>query len=189
MPYGGIAGDLAAIPTFITQFEVFNTTTPALYTSSLTEQIRNDSTAWTLNEDDFPILVWQNQVGSPYSQCDLVPANITFTATQPISDDPTCCSGVLSKASHQERALDLPIIGQLGNHSFAPRDYTRSDDVTQTYYHSCDVTRLTDPQSGERVKIPPGNYRALLRVQKLFSATFESQEDYASYLSHAFEVK
>lgn len=180
VPYAGIAGDLGSIPTFVNEFKVFNTTTPALYNSSLTEQVRNDTTRYTLKDDDYPTLVWQQQVGTPYLQCDLVPANISYKATTPIIDDPECCTAALPGAMHGREIDEVPIVGQLLNFTHAARDY--ADTVTQ-----CSATQITDPKTRELVDIPRGKYRILLRVQRLFATAFKTGE-YDSYLSHAFEV-
>lgn len=189
VPYAGFAGDLVSIPAFVSQFGIFNTTTPSLYTSDLDEQIRNDTTVWTLQNDDYPVLVWQHQVGSQYFQCDLVNANISFQASQPILDDPECCTSQLPEGMQQRQAADFEIVGQLANFTNLPRDYIVSGDPEDSFFSSCVVRRIKDEASGKRKTVPPGMYRVLLRVQKLFATSFFGPDDYASYLSHAFEVK
>ncbi|CAO1614885.1 unnamed protein product [Sympodiomycopsis kandeliae] len=186
VPYAGIAGDLAAIPTFVTQFGVFNTTTPALYDPSLREQVRNDTSKWK-NESKSgktPVLVWQNQVGSKYYQCDLVSARINFKATQPIVDDPTCCTSTLGD---QRRETDhIESVGLLANGTTIGRNDAAGEAGAD--FNSCDTSQILDKAKGAYVPTPPGQYRALLRVQKLFAESF-GPADYSSYLSHMFEIK
>jgi hypothetical protein len=99
VPYGGIAGVLSSLPSIQSGLSTYNTSLPALYAPGLEEQITNDTTVWSINEQiegTSPVFAFALQTPSERIYIDLVAAYIDYKATFPIIDDPSPKQGYLA---------------------------------------------------------------------------------------------
>jgi hypothetical protein len=136
LPYTGIAGSLRTIPALVSGPTPFNTSLPALFDSDTNEQIRNDSTHWTLSSQEngtYPQLYYMLQTPTLQLACDVVKADIVYTPTIPIIDDPTCCGAKFKDLTERDsdgktpgvykRFDEVPTVGRLVARDKVPRDY------------------------------------------------------------------
>lgn len=203
VPYAGVAGAVEDVGPFDTTFQLFNTTLPALFSPDATEQVQKDYTTFQLNGTDksWPVLAWFASLGSEYSTCDLVPANISFSPTQPIVDAPFALGNQLGtdepstqsplRRTHKvEQFDDVSVVARYFNTTFQDRDHTTSTHLRGDYTVStCQVAPTGfDPHSAKARNITDGAYRVLYRTRKL-RALDDSEEGYYSYLSRPFILK
>ncbi|PWN19342.1 subtilisin-like protein [Microstroma glucosiphilum] len=209
VPYTGLAGSLRTIPALVSGPTPFNTSLPALFDSDTNEQIRNDSTHWTLSSQEngsYPQLYFMMQTPTLQLTCDVVKADIVYKPTIPIIDDPTCCAAKFKDLTERDvggktppvytRFDEVPTVGRLQIRDNVPRDYFGDNLVPTGTWGTCFAdsetfpigTTTLDPAS-EPVRLPEGKYRVLLRALRLHAGDPRLEENWDSYLSHAYEFR
>lgn len=209
LPYTGLAGSLRTIPALVSGSTPINTSLPALFDSDTNEQIRNDSSTWTLSSQEngtYPLLYYMLQTPTLQLACDVVEADIVYKPTIPIIDDPTCCGAkfedltdrdLKDKASPvYQRFEEVPTVGRMLVRDKAPRDYFGDNLVPTGTWGACSADSETFPigatildPTSEPVRLPEGRYRLLLRVLRMHAGDPSLEENWDSYLSHAYEFR
>lgn len=89
VPYGGIAGHFDSTPAFETGISPFNVTMPAMFTVDLAEEVRNDTSVWTLSPEDingFFVVAYVLQAPTERLIIDVVHADTDYKASVAIDD-------------------------------------------------------------------------------------------------------
>lgn len=90
---------LSSLPAIQSGLSSYNTSLPALYGPNLIEQITNDTTVWSLDWEDqssLPMFAFALQTPSERIYIDLVAADVDYSPTFPIIDDPDPFQSYLS---------------------------------------------------------------------------------------------
>lgn len=175
--YLGLAGSLKQTPVVDGSTYYFGTRTPLLLNSTMEEQ--TTPTAYTLQGEDAPSLLFRMAMGTPSLVIDLVPADTHIHVT--INPPKNFAANKVAAAGSFDA---VKTVGRIGSIPYMSRDSDAGSDAAAPGYSS--ITLPTTFENG--TAIAAGNYRLLLRALKI-TGDPKKEEDYEVYMSPSFSVK